>query len=71
MMKWFDWVEYAGLNVVAVSVVGWLSSFINTWSTLIAIFVGASVVALNYAKFKGVQLDNKLKELEIKEKEDE
>ena len=66
-MKLFDWIELFALNVVGFSVTGWLVSFANTFSVLVAAFVGLSVVALNLVKLYGVHLDNKLKKKKLKD----
>jgi len=70
-MKSINWIEINLMNVISFSMVGWLTSFLSVWSALIAVCVGISVIALNYIKFKGMQLDNKMKELEIKDKTNE
>ena len=66
-MKLFDWIELACLNVVGFSVTGWLVSFTNTFSVLVAAFVGLSVIALNVVKLYGVHLDNKIKKKKLNE----
>ena len=67
-MKSINWIEINLMNVISFSVVGWLTSFLSVWSAIIAVVVGISVIALNCIKFKSMQLDNKIKEIEIKEK---
>lgn len=69
-MKVLDWLEYGGLNMITISVIGWLTSLLGIWSTIIAILVGVSVCFVNYAKYKSIVLENKLKEQKIKENEE-
>ena len=65
-MKIIDWIELGVLNVVGVSVGGWLQSFSSSASTFVAIFVGLSVVLLNCIKIYGVHLDNRIKKKKLK-----
>lgn len=58
-----SWIE---MNVVGASLTGWLVSFLDSWSILVASIVGITVIANNIMKYKGIMLDNKIKQLEIK-----
>ena len=65
MIKNLDWIELGMLNVVGVSVSGWLLSLLNNFGTCVAALVGVSVVILNCIKIYGVHLDNKIKKKKL------
>ena len=67
-MKGFEWMDFIGMTMISVSVGGWLVSFLDAWGLLVASIVGISVIAVNYAKYKGIKLDNERKRNELKGK---
>lgn len=66
-MKLFDFIEYGALNIFAASVIIWMQNFMGNWSTVMAVLVGVSVLALNVVKIIGIHLDNKIKKKKLNE----
>ena len=66
-MKVFDWIELGCLNIFGGSVIIWMNTFIGSWSTIMAMLVGASVLVLNIVKIYGVHLDNQIKRKKLNE----
>ena len=58
-MKIFEYIELASLNIIGVSVIGWLQTVSNVVPTMVSVLVGLSVLALNGIKiYKELKNDN-------------
>ena len=64
-MKFNEWIELGCLNIIGFSVSGWLVSLLNNFGTVVAAFVGISVIILNIVKMQGLLLDNKIKKKKL------
>lgn len=50
MTKFMNITEIVSLNIIGVSVIGWLNSVASTIPAVVSVLVGLSVIALNVIK---------------------
>ena len=50
MTRFMNITEMVSLNIIGVSVIGWLNTVASTIPTLVSVLVGLSVIALNVIK---------------------